>query len=175
MTTESKRALTGGLIGASVAAVAGLLLMVVSATVSSGRTDEMAPAAPKAAVETDQLDTTAALAATDWQRQLARVDEALAAGNASVAIYEWREAYGAALRSRRWQSLAAVGDAGARIEELMGSTGRYRPETRQAYLSALFRARAAGSAEGIQRAAAGFEALGDQDAADLARRMPRGG
>lgn len=172
MTTESKRAVTGGLIGASVAAAAGLLLMVLGATVSSGRTDETVPAVSKAAVETDQLSQTAKLAATDWQRQLARVDEALAVANASAAIYEWREAYGAALRSRRWEALAAVGDAGARIEELMGSTGRYRAETRQAYLSALFRARAAGSAQGIQRAAAGFEALGDQDAADLARRMP---
>ena len=174
MTTESKRAVTGGLIGASAAAAVGLLLMAVSATVSSGRGDETAPAASKASVETDQLSKTAAPADSDWQRQLARVDQALATGNASAAIYAWREAYGAALRSRRWEALAAVGDAGARIEALMGSTGRYRPETRQAYLSALFRARAAGSAEGVQRAAAGFEALGDQDAANLARRMSLG-
>lgn len=108
----------------------------------------------------------------DWTEHLILVNLAIDAGNASRAIYAWREAYGAALRSRRWEALILVGDAGARLERLMGSTGRYRAEARQAYLGALFRARAQGSAEGMRRAADGFEALGDEEAAALARRMP---
>lgn len=162
--TEARQAVSGGLIGLCVAVAVALLLMAVSGNALSGREHDVASLVRPAAIGGD----------ADWERRLARVDRALVEENASGAIYEWREAYGAALRSRRWEALAAVGDAGARLEAMMGSTGRHRAEARQAYLAALFRARAAGSAEGMRRAAGGFEALGDQEAADLARRMPRG-
>ena len=116
-------------------------------------------------------DAARAATAAEAEDRLARVNAALAEGDASRAIYEWREAYGAALRSRRWEALAAAGDAGMRIDALLGGSGRYRPEARQAYLAALLRARADGSAAGMRRVADAFAALGDEAAAIQARLM----
>jgi hypothetical protein len=142
----------------------------------------MPPAEPATAVTTDTRSTAAVpfspsagrasgAADTPEQERLARVDAAIAANDASRAIYEWREAYGAALRSRRWEALVAVGDAGTRLEALLGATGRYRPEARQAYMAALLRARAQGSTAGMRRVAEAFAALGDEAAAIHARIM----
>jgi len=44
-------------------------------------------------------------------------------------------------------------------------------KARELYLSALFRARQQGSVEGVRRAAAAFDALGDRDIAANATRM----
>jgi len=115
--------------------------------------------------------TAAAPTAAPDVRRLARVDAAIAQRDASRAIYEWREAYGEALRTRRWEALLAVGDAGARVEVLLGGTGRYRAEARQAYMAALLRARSEGSVAGMRRVADAFAALGDQSAAVHARLM----
>lgn len=101
--------------------------------------------------------------------RLRRLEAAIAARDASRAIYEWREAYGEALQSRRWEALAAVGEAGGRLDTLLGGTGRYRPEAREAYLAALLRARTERSVEGMLRAADGLAALGDTEAARHAR------
>ena len=103
--------------------------------------------------------------------RLARVDAAIAHRDASRAIYEWREAYGQALRSRRSEALIAVGDAGVRLEALLGGTGRYRAEARQAYMGALLRARAEGSVAGMRRVAEALAALGDEPGAVQARMM----
>jgi hypothetical protein len=105
-------------------------------------------------------------------RRLAAVDEALARGDVTQAIYRWRDAYGAALRSRRWDAMVAVGDAARRIDALArpdGVPSGFRAEARQAYLQALFRARAAASPEGLARAAEAFAALGDAEMAAQAR------
>jgi len=107
----------------------------------------------------------------DWKDKLGRVESAISDRDPSRAMQEWREAYGMALRSRDWAALADAGDAGARIEAIAGAAGRYRDEARQAYIEALYIARSEHSTEGMLRAAAGFVALGDLDAADVARRL----
>jgi hypothetical protein len=108
--------------------------------------------------------------------RLAVIDAALARKEMSRAVFEWRDAYGVALRSRSWESMVAVGDAAVRIDAVAsrpaGHPSGFRAEARQAYLRALLDARAAGSPEGVQRVAAAFGALGDAEMAATARTMP---
>lgn len=110
----------------------------------------------------------------DWKEKLGRVDQAIRERDPGRAMREWREAYGMALRSRDWAALADAGDIGARIEALAGEAGQYRGEARQAYIEVLYLARAEHSTDGMLRAAAGFAALGDAEAAEVARRMAAG-
>jgi hypothetical protein len=104
--------------------------------------------------------------------RLAAIDEALARRDLSRAVFEWREAYGVALRSRKWDAMASVGDAAVRIDALARQPSDYptgfRAEARQAYLRALVDARAARSRDGIVRVADAFAALGD---AEMAARL----
>jgi hypothetical protein len=106
---------------------------------------------------------------------LASVDEALARRDVTRAVVEWRDAYGVALRSRQWESMVAVGDAAVRIDAATsrpaGHPSAFRAEARQAYLRALFDARAAGSREGVQRVAAAYAAIGDAEMATMVRTM----
>jgi hypothetical protein len=107
--------------------------------------------------------------------RLAAIDHAIARKDAGRAIHAWRDAYGVALRSRRWEAMADVGDAALRIDAIAalpsGTPTAFRAEARQAYLKALFDARAAGSAEGVERIAAAFAALGDAEMAAQARKL----
>lgn len=106
-----------------------------------------------------------------WVKPLLAVDEAVASKNLSRAIYGWHEAYGAALGSRRWEGLAAVGDAALRIDALAGPDREMRAEARRVYLAALFLARSQRSPGGIRRIADAFASLGDAEMAAQARRM----
>src|SRR5512134_529376 len=87
-----------------------------------------------------------------WKRHIAAVDAALEQDDLKRAVSEWRQAYAAALGTRRWEPMAAVGDAAVRIDARAGLPGgqpfAFRPQARQAYLSALGSARRAGSREG---------------------------
>jgi len=89
-----------------------------------------------------------------WETDLQWVDEALAAHDVSGAVLLWRDAYGAALSSRGWEPMLAVGEASVRI----GQTAK----ARQSYLTALFRARQQRSLEGVLRTTDAFAALGDE-------------
>ena len=107
--------------------------------------------------------------------RLAAIDEALARRDMTRAAFEWRDAYGIALRSRRWDAMASVGDAAVRIDGIARQpadhpTG-FRAEARQAYLRALVDARAARSREGIERVADAFAALGDAEMAGRVRAL----
>ena len=108
-----------------------------------------------------------------WSLRAAVVDQALVEGNLSRAIYEWREAYHAAIGSRRWDALVTVGDAALRVEAAGGLATGFRAKAREAYLEALFRARGQRSAEGILRASEAFERLGDREMAAQARHAAR--
>src|SRR5262245_14645726 len=55
-----------------------------------------------------------------WVERVARVDAALGRSDLSRAIYEWREAYGAAVRAKRSDGLVAVAERAIRIGELSG-------------------------------------------------------
>lgn len=52
-----------------------------------------------------------------WASYLRAVDEALARNNVSAALHARRDAYGAALGSRRWEGALALGDAYVKIGE----------------------------------------------------------
>ena len=110
-------------------------------------------------------------AAAPWAVHLAAMDEALREGDVGAAQNAWREAYGAALGSRRWDGYADAGDAALRLGRASGAPAAGVPRARELYLSALFRARDAGSLDGVLRVAASFDALGDRDVTRQAVRM----
>ena len=99
---------------------------------------------------------------TLWHAHIPIVDQALARHDVSAAVGAWHDAYGAALASRSWEGMIAVGDAFLRIGAEAGSGRGSRPNARQAYLNALIRAHHEGSADGMRRTAEAFAALGDQ-------------
>jgi hypothetical protein len=109
-----------------------------------------------------------------WRRHLISVADALARNDLSGAELAWREAYAAALKSRHWEGMVAVGDA----YRVVGERGRFRKnaeaKAREAYLTAFLRARAEASLEGILRAADRFAELGDRGVVEQCIRVARG-
>jgi len=95
-------------------------------------------------------------AATEWpwEAPARAVNEALARGDRTLAEWAWRDAWGAALGARRWEGMAAVGNLALHMGEA--------PRAREAFLVALFRARAQQSFTGVLKAEEAFEALGDR-------------
>lgn len=152
-------------IALSVLAVAGLVGLVLGGTLPDScdlRTADRA--------EPPDLRDEAALA-----ERLAALDTALARQDLSRAVYEWRDAYGLALRSRDWEAMATVGDAAVRLSVRMdgpaGQATGFRAEARRAYIHALLRAQRERSREGVNRVADGFATLGDTEMAARARTL----
>jgi hypothetical protein len=108
-------------------------------------------------VEMLTTDAPSAVAPSAWTTPLDLVDAALARGDDVAARSAWYEAHAAALRSAQWEGMMAVGDASRRL----GADGPVR--ARQAYITALFRARRERSLEGLLRAASAFGDLGDRE------------
>ncbi|HEX6209377.1 MAG TPA: hypothetical protein VF136_01290 [Methylomirabilota bacterium] len=104
-------------------------------------------------------------ASSQWAAPLGRMDEALTRGDSAGALAAWRQAYGAAFRSTRWEGMMAVGDAASRL----GADGR--AQSRQAYFTALLRAEREGSLEGLLVVATAFGHLGDRDVLAHALRL----
>jgi len=100
-----------------------------------------------------------------WDQYIRVMDEALARGDVNAARMAREAAYSAALGSRRWDAMAAVGDASVRFMEFPAGGHAMRTEVRRIYRSALFRARHQGSAEGVLRVSEAFADLGDRDVA----------
>jgi hypothetical protein len=98
-----------------------------------------------------------------WSAPLRAVDAALARRDIRAAVQAQYRAYAAALASRRWDGMLAVGEAYRRLGVATASRRSYDALARSAYLSALFRARHAGSVDGVLRAAEAFGALGDEE------------
>jgi hypothetical protein len=109
-----------------------------------------------------------------WRRHLQRMNEALARRDVSRASSAWHDAYGAALASRRWEALLSVGDAHLALGTVRGDRKSSEPRARDAYLHAFFRARTAGSLEGILQSADAFAALGDRDVSAALLRVADG-
>jgi len=106
-----------------------------------------------------------------WVQRIALVDEALERAELSRAIYEWREAYGAALRSRRSDGLIAVGDRAVRIAARAGGSGYFLTGAKYVYVHAALRARAEGSRDTVLGIAQVFNKLGDPEQAGQMRRI----
>jgi hypothetical protein len=106
-----------------------------------------------------------------WTQALDRADAAMAQGDATGAMSAWRDAHAAAMRSGQWESMIAVGDASRRLGASSGSPRESLARARQAYLTALFRARRERSVEGSLRAAVAFGELGDRQVLAQALRI----
>ena len=106
-----------------------------------------------------------------WVQRIAFVDEALGRSDLSLAIYQWREAYGAAVRSGQSRALIAVGDRAIRVAEVSGGSGYFLTEAKYIYVHAALRARAEHSRDTILGIAELFERLGDTDRAGQVRRI----
>lgn|SRR5262245_8809129 len=111
---------------------------------------------------------------TAWRAQLQRVDAALARNDLAGAEMLWRKAFAAALKSRHWEGMVAVGDAYRRLGERAGFGNVSEGKAREMYRTALFRARSEGSVEGVLRAAQGFAELGDSAAVEQCIHVARG-
>jgi len=107
----------------------------------------------------------------EWKSHVWSVDRAIDEDDVAQAARAWREAYGAALGSRRWQAMLEVGLASLRIGRATGTLEGHRDKARQCYLTALFRARHQKSAEGASRVADAFAELGDVEVASRATRV----
>ena len=142
--------------------------IVAAASIGSGLAIGHVPSLP-------EIETPAPVhRVDDLQARLAAVDAALARKDVSRAIYLWRDAHGIALGLRRWDAMAAVGDLAMRIDAATSPLGRptgFRAEARQAYLRALYEARAAGEREAIDLIADAFAAMGDAKMAAQARAL----
>ena len=115
----------------------------------------------------------AAEAQIAWKAQLDRVDEAVSRHDVARAVLLWPEAYAAALRSRHWEGMVAVGDAYRRLGHLGGFPKASEAKARETYLAALFRARQDGSLDGVLRVAEAFAELGDRDVVEQCLRVAR--
>src|SRR5262245_46963067 len=101
-----------------------------------------------------------------WRAHLGVVEKELQHGRIDVAVRVWHDAYGAALASRGWDSLIAVGDAFMAIGRAAGSVRGAKMNAREAYLTAFIRARRDRSVDGVLRSAEAFRQLGDQAVVD---------
>jgi hypothetical protein len=97
-----------------------------------------------------------------WTAHLRVIETELARGHVDVAVRVWHDAYGAALESRSWESMLAVGDAFTRIGHAAGTPGGARMTARDAYVIALIRARRDRSVDGALRSGEAFAGLGDR-------------
>ena len=97
-----------------------------------------------------------------WKAHLHLVETELAAGHVDVAVRAWHDAYGAALENRSWESMIAVGDAFMKIGRAAGTPSGARMNAREAYLTALIRARRNHSVDGALRSGEAFAGLGER-------------
>jgi hypothetical protein len=132
---------------------AGLIGLGLVAAVMEVQAD-LAPLETRRVAHRLQFDTL-------WRAHVGTIDQALARHDVSAAVGAWHDAYGAALASRGWEGMLAVGDAFLRIGTEAGTVSGSRSNARQAYLTALIRARRDGSMDGLRRTAAAFATLGD--------------
>jgi hypothetical protein len=114
---------------------------------------------------------TATAGGEGWPAHLAAVDRALESADIAEAVRAWRDGYGQALGSRRWEPMFAIGHAALRIGRAAGTRKGYDEKARQCYLMALFRARQQRSAEGASLVAEAFADLGDVEVASRAARV----
>ena len=165
MTTTRHLVLTAGLLG--VGAI-GFGTLTHGGTLSVPGPDRAALRGARAAAhgELERLESvTPAWRTGDdrlWRAHLDVVGKELERGHIDVAVRVWQDAYGAALASGSWEGMIAVGDAFMAIGRASGSPRGAQMNAREAYLSALIRARRDRSVDGAIRSAEAFERLGDR-------------
>jgi len=103
--------------------------------------------------------------------RITAIGEATQRGDLTTARAVWHDAYRSLRRTRDWQGMAALGDAALGIAGASGAHQPWEADARQAYLGALFRARAEASLDGVLRATDAFATLGDRDVAEEGLRI----
>jgi hypothetical protein len=106
-----------------------------------------------------------------WKTAIDKVEEALATGNVTTALQEWRGAYRSAVKAGAWEVFIEVGDAHRRIGEVAGQSKSFDPKTREIYLLALSQARRQECVECLLRLAEAFAAMGDREHVELSVRL----
>lgn len=109
-----------------------------------------------------------------WIAPIRKLDDALTRQDTKAAERAWHEAYTVTLGRWDWEGPIELGDASLRIGEVAGSRQAAEARARSLYLSALFRARAQGSVDGVRRTAEAFAALGDREVAALCTQIAEG-
>jgi len=117
------------------------------------------------AVMTTSPDTQEWTMASDptrpWSSQLQAMDEAIGGRNTTIAVRAWSRAYEAALGAPGWRGIIEVAMAALRLGTIPGFRRAATVRAREAYWTALFRARQQGELGGVLHAAGAFGALGD--------------
>jgi hypothetical protein len=118
-------------------------------------------------------DRVAPKARAAWVAPLETMNQAIERGDLNSAELAHREAYRAAIASRRWEALLDAGDAARHMGEATRIPQALEPEARRFYLSALLRARAERSLDGVLRATEAFARLGDSDVVEQGLHIAR--
>lgn len=165
MTSTRHLVLTAGLLGLGAIAVGTL---THGGTLTVPRPERAALKGARAAVheELERLESITPAGRTRddrlWRAYLDVVEKELEHGHVDVAVRVWHDAYGAALASGSWESMIAAGDAFMAIGRASGSVRGAQMNAREAYLSALIRARRDLSVDGAIRSAEAFRGLDDR-------------
>ena len=106
-----------------------------------------------------------------WRAHLDVVEKELARGHIDVAVRVWHDAQGAALASRTWESMVALGDSWMAIGRAAGTPRGSRERAREAYTTALIWARRSRSVDGVLGSAEGFRRLDEHVFAEQSLRI----
>jgi hypothetical protein len=106
-----------------------------------------------------------------WRRHLDLVERELERGRIDVAVRLWHDAHGAAIASRTWESMLALGDAWLAIGRAAGTPRGARERARDAYTTALIRTRRVRSVDGVIGSAEGFRRLDEHVFAEQSLRI----
>jgi hypothetical protein len=131
------------------------------------------PHAHRAAAPREELPASdeQTLSANSTAERVTAIGEAVQRGDLTTARAVWHDAYRSLRRTRDWQSMAALGDTALGIAGASGARQQWEADARQAYLGALFRARAEASLDGVLRATEAFATLGDREVAEEGLRV----
>ncbi len=163
MDTAAQRAAMTRATWPRLTARAGWLSLIVTVLAVAALIVYALPHGNRAAEPETSTSGDEALNADSTAARISAVAEAAQRGDLSAAHEEWYAAYRLLRPTRDWHGMAALGDAAMNVAGASGSRQPWEGDARQAYLGALFRARAEQSLDGILRATEAFATLGDRE------------